>query len=223
MTTLPTIDTIQSRIIELPGRPPAMLAADLAEFYGVTTFQIGRAMKRNLDRFPDDFVFTLTEAEKERLWHQNGGTSQGSRTDLQPLAFTEGGAWALSGVLKSPRAAEVSVMVFRVFTGLVQEGRRTLHGVASRYRVQRVARDPVARLVFPAVAQGLDFAAIRKAAPKSWTTGFLVQGIHDMVLFGEIAELPAGTPAPALAGSGLGNGEPGKPGTPARALAQTEA
>ena len=206
--TLPTIDTIQSRIIELPGRPPLMLAADLAAFYDVEPKRIGEAMKRNPDRFPPDFFVRLTEAEAALLRSQNvkaneGGLSQNATTplfnrlDLQPLAFTELGAYALSGVLKSPRAAEVSVMVFRVFTGLVQEGRRTLHGVASRYRVQRVARDPVARLVFPAVAEGLNFAAIRQAAPKSWTTAFLVQGIHDMVLFGEIAELPAGTPARA--------------------------
>jgi hypothetical protein len=220
MSALPTLDTISARIIDLPGRPPLMLAADLAEFYGVAPMRIGEAIKRNPDRFPPDFVVSLTEAEEAVLRSQN---AIATKARYAPLAFTERGAYALSGVLKSPRAAEVSVTIIRAFTALVQERRRAWAGIASRYRVQRVARDPVARLVFPAVAQGLDFAAIRQSAPRSWTTAFLVQGIHEMLRFGEIAELPAGTPAPALAGSGLGNGEPGKPGTPARAVVQAEA
>jgi hypothetical protein len=207
MSTLPTLSLIQSRIIELPNRPPLMLAAHLAEFYGVKPNQIGQQVSRNPDRFPDDFVTRLADHEVDLLLSQNVKASALSvMSRHSPLAFTMTGAAALSGVLKSPRADQVSVAIFRAWAEFITRGRTAMaeiatryHGVASRYRVQRVARDPVARLVGPALAEGMDFAAIRKSAPKSWTTGFLVQGIHDMLLFGEIAELPAGTPVRALA------------------------
>lgn len=115
-----TIATVQSRIFTLPNRPPFMLDSDLAEFYGTRTDLINTAMKRNADRFPEDFVFRLTEDEFAILTTQNAfssGVSHGGRRYL-PLAFTHAGAYALSAVLKTPRAAEVSVMVFRAFAAM---------------------------------------------------------------------------------------------------------
>jgi hypothetical protein len=75
--TLPTLDTIQSRIIELPGRPPLMLAADLAAFYGVAPKRISEAMKRNPDRFPPDFFVYLSEDEASLLRSQNVKATEG--------------------------------------------------------------------------------------------------------------------------------------------------
>lgn len=112
-----TISTVQSRIFVLPNRPPFMLDSDLAEFYGVQTERVAEQVKRNSDRFPEDFVFRLTDGEFANLNPQNAGSSWGGRRKL-PLAFTEAGAFALSAVLKTPRAAQVSVLVFRAFAAM---------------------------------------------------------------------------------------------------------
>lgn len=135
-TDLIPIATVQSAIRSLPGRPPFMLDSDLAAFYGTRTDLINTAVKRNPNRFPEDFAFRLTDDEFDGLRCQNG-TSDGSlRTQnafsktedgrggrrYLPMAFTEAGALALSGVLKTPRAAEVSVIVFRAFVELRRGG-----------------------------------------------------------------------------------------------------
>ncbi|WP_413206738.1 ORF6N domain-containing protein [Rhodospirillum sp. A1_3_36] len=110
--TIPTITTVQSKIVTLPGRPPLMLDADLAMFYGTETRVINQVVKRNLSRFPEDFALRLTEVEVGGLKSQNVISKDSNHL---PRAFTQAGALALSGVLKTPRAAEVSVMVFRAF------------------------------------------------------------------------------------------------------------
>lgn len=121
-----TLATAQSRVLTLPGRPRFMLDADLAEFYGTRTDLIGLAVKRNPDRFPEDFSFRLTEEEFAALITQNAlsnvSSGRGGSRHL-PLAFTQAGALALSGVLKTPRAAEVSVMVFRAFATILDHSK----------------------------------------------------------------------------------------------------
>ena len=119
-----TIVAAQSRVLTLPGRPRFMLDADLAQFYGTETRYITRQVDRNPDRFPEDFAFEITEGEAAILRCQNGtssGTSGHGGRRYLPLAFTQAGALALSGVLKTPRAAEVSVIVFRAFGDLRTE------------------------------------------------------------------------------------------------------
>lgn len=118
MSTDLTLDVAQSRVLTLPGRPRFMLDADLANFYGTKTENVTRIVRRNSDRFPEDFVFQLSDAELEILRRQNGGANSTKSRHL-PLAFTQAGALALSGVLKTPRAAEVSVMVFRAFAAVL--------------------------------------------------------------------------------------------------------
>lgn len=113
-----TTDTIKNSIIELPGRRPAMLAQDLAQLYGKETREINQAMKRNPDRFPDDFCFQATEKETETLRSQNE-MSQKART-ARPYLFTQEGANMLSAVLKSPMAARRAVQIIRAFTKLEQ-------------------------------------------------------------------------------------------------------
>ncbi|NKB82807.1 MAG: ORF6N domain-containing protein [Nitrospirales bacterium] len=93
-----------------------MLDQDLAELYGVMTGNLNKTVKRNLRRFPDDFMFQLTEAEWESLLFQIGIAKQGrgGRRSL-PYVFTEQGVAMLSSVLHSDRAAEVNVTIMRTF------------------------------------------------------------------------------------------------------------
>lgn len=105
-----------SRILMVRGQR-VVLDSDLAEFYGVEAKALNRQVTRNADRFPKDFSFHLTPAETADLKRQNGTASWGGRR-TNPRVFTEQGALAVSGVLKSERAAEVSVAVARAFVAM---------------------------------------------------------------------------------------------------------
>jgi len=94
-----------------------MLDKDLAEMYGVETKQLKRQVKRNIDRFPKDFMFTLSKKELENLRSQIGTSSWGG-TRYMPMAFTEQGVAMLSSVLNSNTAIEVNIRIIRVFTRL---------------------------------------------------------------------------------------------------------
>jgi hypothetical protein len=97
-----------------------MLDSDLAEFYGVLTKELNKAVARNLDRFPNDFMFQLTLTESRQLNTQLGiERDYGGRRTL-PYAFTEQGVAMLSAVLKSERAVLVSVQIMRSFVQLRQ-------------------------------------------------------------------------------------------------------
>ena len=94
---------------------------DLAVLYGVETRTLNQAVRRNPDRFPADFLFQLTEAERDSLRSQIviSNVGRGGRRYL-PNAFTEHGAFMAAGLLNSPRAVEVSVFVVRAFVKLRQ-------------------------------------------------------------------------------------------------------
>ncbi|MCK4346417.1 MAG: ORF6N domain-containing protein [Bacteroidales bacterium] len=92
-----------------------MLDEDLAELYGVTTGNLNKAVKRNIARFPEDFMFQLTKEEFDNLIFQIGTSSWGGRRK-PPYAFTEQGVAMLSGVLNSNRAIKVNIQIMRVFT-----------------------------------------------------------------------------------------------------------
>lgn len=97
----------------------AMLDSDLATLYGVETGQLNRAVKRNIERFPEDFMFQLTEEEYSFLRSQNVTSSWGGRRYM-PYAFTEQGIAMLSGVLKSERAIQVNIAIMRAFVKMRQ-------------------------------------------------------------------------------------------------------
>ncbi|MBL7980524.1 MAG: ORF6N domain-containing protein [Flavobacteriales bacterium] len=95
-----------------------MLAHDLATMYGVPTFRLNEAVKRNLSRFPEDFMFPLTNEEWANLTSQIAiSRSWGGRRQL-PYAFTEHGVLMLSSVLNSDRAIAVNIRIVRVFVRL---------------------------------------------------------------------------------------------------------
>lgn len=107
---------ILNRIYILRGQK-IMLDEDLAEMYNVETRRLNEQVKRNIKRFPKDFMFTLTAKEYENLKSQNAISSWGGRRK-QPNAFTEQGVAMLSSVLNSDVAIEVNIRIIRVFTKL---------------------------------------------------------------------------------------------------------
>ena len=92
-----------------------LLDRDLAKMYGVTTGNLNKAVKRNMKRFPDDFMFQLTTTEFRNLMFQNGISSWGG-TRKMPYAFTEQGVAMLSSVLNSDTAIEVNIRIIRIFS-----------------------------------------------------------------------------------------------------------
>lgn len=96
-----------------------MIDSDLAELYGVLTKNLNKAVKRNIERFPQDFMFQLTTEEAESLRFQIG-TSKSGRGGRRyfPLVFTEGGVAMLSSVLTSDEAARVNISIIRTFIRL---------------------------------------------------------------------------------------------------------
>ena len=113
------IEHIQKRIYLVRGRK-VMLDSDLAALYGVETFNLNKAVKRNLDRFPPDFMLQLTAQETEPLRFQIGMSKPAGRGGRRylPLAFTEQGVSMLSSVLRSKRAAQVNIAIMRAFVRL---------------------------------------------------------------------------------------------------------
>lgn len=107
---------ILNRIYVLRGQK-VMIDEDLAAMYGVETRRLNEQVKRNIKRFPKDFMFTLTLKEYESLKSQNATSSWGGRRKL-PNAFTEQGVAMLSSILNSDVAIEVNIRIIRVFTKL---------------------------------------------------------------------------------------------------------
>jgi hypothetical protein len=108
------------RAIQVIRGHRVMLDADLARLFGVETKNLNKAVTRNLNRFPSDFMFRLTAQEAEVLRFQSGTSNgRGGRRYL-PYAFTEHGVVMLSNVLASPRAIAVSIEVVRIFVRLRQ-------------------------------------------------------------------------------------------------------
>lgn len=111
------LQVIQNRIYEIRGYK-VILDKDLAELYEVTTSNLNKAVKRNLDRFPEDFMFQLNNKEFDLIF-QNGTSSWGGTRKL-PYAFTEHGIAMLAGLLNSQKAISVNIQIVRAFIMLRQ-------------------------------------------------------------------------------------------------------
>ena len=149
--------SIERRILTLRGQK-MMLDRDLADLYGVTTRELVQAVKRNLDRFPGDFMCQLTAEEFTALRSQsvisNVRTGRGGRR-YPPYAFTEQGVAMLSSVLHSPRAIRVNVEIMRAFVRLRgmlashEDLARKLVGLEHKYDTH----DAQVKVVFDAIRQ----------------------------------------------------------------------
>jgi len=120
MESLVPVEVIEKKILLIRGYK-VMLDADLAQLYGVTTKRLNEQVKRNLNRFPSDFMFQLTEEETEFL-RSHFATSKAKRGGRRylPFVFTEQGVAMLSTVLNSQRAIQVNITIMRVFVRLRQ-------------------------------------------------------------------------------------------------------
>ncbi|WP_295337313.1 ORF6N domain-containing protein [Flavobacterium sp.] len=107
-------DSIGSKIYVIRNQK-VMLDSDLAALYQVDTKQLKRQVRRNIERFPEDFMFELTQAEYEILRSQFGTLKRGEHSKYLPMAFTEQGVAMLSSVLSSPTAIKVNIQIIRVF------------------------------------------------------------------------------------------------------------
>ena len=149
-------ESIEDTILLIRGKR-VILDQDLARLYGVSTKVLNQAVKRNLDRFPEDFMFQLTKAETDewqRLRSQIVTLKKGRGTHMkyQPYAFTEHGILMLSSVLKSQRAVQVNIQIMRTFVRL-REMLASNETLIARLDKLEENYDAKFKLVFSAIRQ----------------------------------------------------------------------
>ncbi len=163
---LVSVELIEQRIHLMRGQK-VMLDSDLAEIYQVETKMLNRAVKRNLARFPEDFMFQLTPEEAEPLRFQFGtsNTRRGGRRYL-PYVFTEHGAVMLASVLNSSTAVAASIQVVRAFVRLRQ---MLSENAELSHRLDQLEKkyDAQFKVVFDAIRQ-----LMQPPAPKRRPIGF---------------------------------------------------
>ena len=149
------VERIEKAILLIRGQK-VILDRDLAVLYGVTTGNFNKAVRRNLDRFPSDFMFQLEKEEYESLRFQFGILKRGQHSKYLPLAFTEQGVAMLSSVLNSNRAIEVNILIMRAFVrlrGMIsshKELMRKLEDMEKKYDEQfRVVFEAIRQLIIP--------------------------------------------------------------------------
>ncbi len=150
-------EQIEARIFWLRDKK-VMLDKDLARLYQVKPIALRQQVKRNIDRFPNDFMFQLTEEEAEILVSQNVIPSKKSLGGHLPYAFTEQGVAMLSSVLKSKRAIMVNIQIMRAFAKLREmlisnaELKQKIEAMEAKYDKQfKVVFDTLHQLIVPQV------------------------------------------------------------------------
>ena len=155
----PVEDFVTSRIYMLRGQK-IIFDFDLAQLYGIETKMLKRAVKRNLDRFPEDFMFEITPEEFKDLRHQFGTSTWGG-TRYMPFAFTEHGVVMLSSVLNTPVAINASIKVVRAFIKL----RNTL-GAYEELTTRLDSLETDYDNKFDAVFHAIEELKVKKNAPR---------------------------------------------------------
>lgn len=112
-----TAKTIEEKILTIRNQQ-VMIDRDLAELYGTETKVLNQAVKRNIERFPEDFMFALDKSEKDELVTNCDRFETMKHSSVMPYAFTEQGVAMLSSVLKSPTAVEVNIQIMRAFVAM---------------------------------------------------------------------------------------------------------
>jgi phage regulator Rha-like protein len=154
-------EVIERRILLIRGQR-VMLDSHLAELYGVETKALKRAVKRNRDRFPADFMLELTKEEIDGLRYQFGTLKRGAHVKYAPFAFTEQGVAMLSSVLSSKRAVQVNIEIMRAFVRL-REILATHKDLARKLEELEKKYDEKFRVVFEAIRQ---LMALPESPPK---------------------------------------------------------
>lgn len=159
-----------------------MLDSDLAELYGVETKILNKAVKRNLSRFPEDFMFQLSYQEVTRLRFQNGTSKTGrGGSRYLPYAFTEQGVAMLSGVLTSPSAIKVNIEIMRAFVRLRQllASHKELARKLEELERHLIDHDEQIQAIFSAIRQ-----LMAQPEPARKKIGFLVREKHARYMAG---------------------------------------
>ena len=162
------VELIQQKILIIRGQR-VMLDSDLADLYRVETGALNRAVRRNRDRFPADFMFQLDPNEFEILRCQIGTSkTRGGRRYL-PFVFTEHGVSMLSSVLNSPRAVQVNIEIMRAFVRL-REIIGSHKDLARKLEVLEKKYDSQFRVVFEAIRE-----LMRPQVPKERKIGYKIR------------------------------------------------
>lgn len=167
---------IERRIFVIRDRQ-VMLDEDLADLYGVATKRLVEQVKRNLDRFPEDFMFQLTEDEATALRSQiaTSKTGRGGRR-YAPYVFTEQGVAMLSSVLRSDRAIAVNIEIMRAFVELRRAAisyQASADGPTDPTKEAGRLQSPRRRVALPSLpAQGLAGVLSTRNSASSWTSAF---------------------------------------------------
>jgi len=163
-------EIIERNIFMLRGKK-VMLDQDLARLYGVQTKVLNRAVKRNVKRFPEDFMFVMTRREySEFLRCQIGTLEQGRYSKYCPFAFTENGVAMLSGLLNSQRAVAVNIQIMRTFTK-IREFFRTHSDLKKKIEALENKYDAQFKSVFDAIRMLMEPPAVPDPCQKK-TIGF---------------------------------------------------
>ena len=167
--TLVKVGKIQQRILLIRGEK-VIVDADLAEAYGVTTKALNQAIRRNVDRFPSDFMFRLTKEEKSEVVTTCDHLEKLKFSPVTPHVFTEHGAIMVASVLNSPKAIEVSVFVVRAFVQLreVIAGHKELARKIAQLERNLGDHDEQIMVLVEAIKQLMD----PKPPPKTRRIGF---------------------------------------------------
>jgi len=159
---------IEQRIFLVRGQK-VMLDSHLAALYNVATKNLNKGVKRNIGRFPLDFMFRLTVAEYDSLRFQIGTLKRGQHSKYRPLVFTEQGVAMLSSVLRSKRAAQVNISIMRAFVRL-RELLSTHKDLALRLDELEGRYDSQFKMVFDAIRKMMD-----KPEPSKKRIGFITK------------------------------------------------
>jgi phage regulator Rha-like protein len=159
------VEIIERKIYLIRGHK-VLLDSDLAELYGVEVKQLKRQVRRNINRFPEDFMFQLQKEENESLRSHFGTLKRGEHAKYLSYAFTEQGVAMLSSVLNSDRAIEVNIQIMRAFVKL-REMLLTHKDLARKLADMEKKYDSQFKVVFDTIRQ-----LMSPTVPKKGTIGF---------------------------------------------------
>jgi len=168
MPNIIAVEVIATKIIEIRGKK-AMLDRHLAKLYGVTVKVLNQSVKRNIKRFPEDFMFRLSWKEAESLRSQivtldnikTKASKRGKHIKYLPYVFTEQGVAMLSSVLNSERAVQVNILIMRAFTKLreILLTHKELAAKVDALEKKYTEHDKTIKSIFEAIKQLLESPA----------------------------------------------------------------
>ncbi len=168
MKALIPVEMIERKIYLIRNHK-VLLDGELAELYGVEVKRLKRQVKRNITRFPEDFMFELRKEEYDSLRSHFGTLKRGEHTKYLPYAFTEQGVAMLSSVLNSERAIHVNIAIMRAFVKL-REMLATHKDLARKLEEMEKKYDAQFKVVFDAIRQ-----LMATPEPKKKKIGFVVR------------------------------------------------